>query len=371
MRYRRMPIEIEGPEQFGYDTIQYNLSESSVMDVPFRDLNLNLDHLLLSYENHMGKPALRDLILAGSEGLTTDHVMMTVGAAAALFIIATTLLNAGDHVLVVYPNYATNIETPRQIGANIELFPLMFENNYQLDIDALVNRIRPETRYVSITVPHNPTGATISRDDLYRLVEQVEAKGCRLLVDETYREMGYDEVLPIAASLSSRVISVSSLSKTYGLPGIRMGWLITQDATLMETFLAAKEQIFITNSILDEEVAYQYLLDKDAHLTRIRAMIARRLEIMREWIAEEPSMEWVEPRGGVVSFPRILPSLNINVDDFYHNLVMVHKTYVGAGHWFEANRRHMRIGFGWQTDDENLRVGLQHISQALRESLIP
>ncbi len=370
MHYRRMPIEVESPEQLGYSTILYNLAESSISDVRLGDLNLHLDDLVLAYSDHFGKPELRTLLTAGAPPLQPDHVLMTVGAAAALFIVATSLLAPGDHMLVVYPNYATNVETPRQIGANYEFFQLSFDSGFQIDIDALAARIRPETRYVSITVPHNPTGAMISEAQLRQLVALVESKGCLLLVDETYREMAYDSILPPAASLSSSVISVSSLSKTYGLPGIRLGWLMTQNATLMQTFLAAKEQIFISTSVLDEEVAYQYLLNHDSHLARIRAEIARNRALVQDWIAEEALMEWVEPQGGVVCFPRIKLDAPVDVERFYATLNGKYKTMVGPGHWFEQDRRHMRIGFGWP-DDAQLKTGLENISHALRESLLP
>ena len=368
MHYRRMPIEIESPEQLGYSTILYNLAESSITDARLGDLNLHLDDLVLAYSDHFGKPELRALLTAGSPPLQPDHVLLTVGAAAALFIVATSLLTPGDHMLVVYPNYATNVETPRQIGADTEFFQLTFDSGFQLDIDALAARIRPETRYVSITVPHNPTGAMISDAQLRQLIALVEAKGCLLLVDETYREMAYDSILPPAASLSPSVISVSSLSKTYGLPGIRLGWLMTQNAELMQTFLAAKEQIFISGSVLDEEVAYQYLLNRDAHLARIRADIARKRTLVQDWIAEEALMEWVEPQGGVVCFPRIKLDAPVHVERFYATLNGKYKTMVGPGHWFEQDRRHMRVGFGWP-DDTQLKTGLENISHALRESL--
>ncbi|HVU10340.1 MAG TPA: aminotransferase class I/II-fold pyridoxal phosphate-dependent enzyme [Phototrophicaceae bacterium] len=368
MRYRRMPIEIESPEQLGYDSILYNLCESSVTDARWSDLKLDLGDLVLAYGDHFGKPELRALLTHDYPPLQPDHVLLTIGAAAALFIISTSLLQPGDHMLVVYPNYATNVETPRQIGADYELFQLSFDRGYQIDIDALIARIRPNTRLVSITVPHNPTGATVSQSDLFRLIQAVESRGCLLLVDETYREMAYDQALPPAASLSPSVISVSSLSKTYGLPGIRLGWLMTQNAALMPTFLAAKEQIFISGSVLDEEVAYRYLLNKDTHLARIRSDIARKLAIVQEWVAEEALIEWVEPRGGVACFPRIKADVNVDLKRFYDALNGKYRTMVGPGHWFEQDDRHMRIGFGWPSDDQ-LRSGLENISHALRDTL--
>src|SRR5205085_3347216 len=116
---------------------------------------------------------------------------------------------------------------------------------------------------VSLTYPHNPTGATIDLDTLKKIVELIERKNTYLLFDETYRDMHFTSPPPLASTLSSRVISICSMSKSYGLPGIRIGWLVCKNTPLMETFLAAKEQIFITNSVVDEEIAYQYLLNKE------------------------------------------------------------------------------------------------------------
>ena len=103
----------------------------------------------------------------------------------------------------------------------------------------------------------------IDEETLRQIIEMIEGKNSWLLFDETYREMSFTSKLPVAASLSDRVISVGSMSKSFGLPGIRIGWLICRDKQLMETFLAAKEQILITNSVVDEEIAYRYLLNKE------------------------------------------------------------------------------------------------------------
>ncbi len=364
MHYRRMPIEVESPEQFGYDNIACNLAESSVTDGLLDDLDLDLKGLVLAYGDHFGKPELRQIIAADGDSLRPDDVLLTVGAAAALFIVSTSLLNAGDRLLVVFPNYATNIETPRQMGCEMDYFRLTFEQGYRLDVDALAERITPATRLVSLTCPHNPTGSMIARRDLERLVALVEARGIRLLFDETYREMSFAEELPPAASLSPNVISVSSLSKTYGLPGIRMGWILCRDPNLMQTFLAAKEQIFISNSVVDEKIAYQYLRRKAEHLGRIRAHIRQNFDIIRQWMSEQSDMEWVEPQGGCVCFPRIRPDSGVDVERFYTILNTVYKTWTGPGHWFESDRRHMRIGYGWPKREE-LEAGLRHISEAL------
>jgi aspartate/methionine/tyrosine aminotransferase len=367
-----MPIEEESPEQFGYERIRYNLTESSVRDRSLADLGVEVDDLLLFYGDHSGNETLRELVAAQSGGaaggLSRDDVLVTAGAAQALFIIATSLLDKGDHVVVVRPNYATNIETPRAIEADVSYLDLTFEEGFRIDAERLMTLVTPRTRYVSVTLPHNPTGVMMSEKDLRGLVARVESAGCRLLVDETYREMTFGEPLPVAATLSERAISVSSLSKTYGIPGIRTGWLVCRDADLMRTFLAAKEQIGICGSVVDEEIAARAFARREGWLTELRPVIAARLQVVRDWIEGEEMIEWVEPAGGVVCFPRIKPEVPVDVDEFYRVLGEVHGTYVGPGHWFEQDRRHMRIGYAWPLPEE-LEGGLAAISGSVRAAL--
>src|SRR5690349_23751896 len=194
-----MPIEIESPEQLGYDTITNNLSESSVADRRLGDLGIDIDvdHLLLCYGDHLGDPLLREVVAAGAENLGADDVVVTPGAAAALFATATALLDPGDHVVVVRTNYATNLETPRAIGADVDIVDLSYDDGWQLDVDRLADRVRPgDTRLISITCPHNPTGTLMSESALHAAIELAERSGAFLLVDETYRDLTHATPLP-------------------------------------------------------------------------------------------------------------------------------------------------------------------------------
>lgn len=150
MKYERMPIEVESPEEFGYDRIEYNLSESSVRDRTLGDLGIELGDLLLLYGEHMGHPELLETIAAASSGaagaVKPDEVLVTAGAAQALFIIATTLLEKGDHLVVIRPNYATNIFTPRAIEADISYLDLTFEEGWRIDVDRLTALMKPQTK---------------------------------------------------------------------------------------------------------------------------------------------------------------------------------------------------------------------------------
>jgi len=367
MRYARMPIEVESPEEFGYGNIRFNLSESSIADQTIAGLGLSIPDLTLLYTEHRGSRRLRELILGDAADLGPDDVLVTGGAAGALFIISTALLAPGDHLVVMRPNYATNLETPRAIGCDIDFIDLAFADGYRLDLDAVAAAIGPNTKLVSVTCPHNPTGVMLSRADLDALVALTAARGCRLLVDETYGDLSFHGPLPIAASLGEHVISVSSLSKAYGIPGIRIGWLITRDPAAQELFLAAKEQIAICGSVVDEWIAEQVLARRAEILAPTLAEMKRRLALVADWIAGEELLEWVPPSGGVVCFPRMTAEPAGGTEGFYRRLLETHGTYVGPGHWFEQSDRSFRLGYGWPTAAE-LEGGLAAISRALRKS---
>lgn len=362
MKYVRMPIEVESPEEQGYDTIRFNLSESSIRDRKLSDLRLKLDNLVLAYGAHRGAPQLRTLI-AERSGVSDLHVLTTAGAAGALFIIATTLLEKGDHLVVVRPNYATNLETPRAIGCEISTLDLKFEDGFALDVAALEKLLKPQTKLISITTPHNPTGVALADTTLKAVVALGEKSGVKVLVDETYRDMSFVPKPPVAASLSPNAISVSSMSKSYGIPGIRVGWIVCQDVKLLERFLAAKEQIGICGSIIDEAIAEVALADAPRFMEGVDKQLREALAIVEDWIAREKRMEWVKPEGGCVCFPRIKSGAAIDVERFYKELAARH-TLVGSGHWFEQDRRFMRIGYGWPLEAE-LKGGLAAISESL------
>jgi aspartate/methionine/tyrosine aminotransferase len=365
MRYVRMPIEVESPEEYGYGNIRYNLSESSIRDRSIAELGLTVSNLTLLYGEHRGSVRLRELVVADQAEVNAGDVLITGGAATALFIVSTALLSTSDHLVVVRPNYATNLETPRAIGCSVSCIDLRFEADFRLDFAELAAAITPQTRLVSVTCPHNPSGVMFTAEELSRLVALTQAKGCFLLVDETYRDLSYDGPLPLAASLGQHVISVSSLSKAYGIPGIRIGWLITRDPKLQEVFLAAKEQISICGSVVDEWIAEQVLARRGEFLDPTLAEMRRRRQLVSDWIGQEPLLEWVPPQGGVVCFPRMSADPPGGTAAFCRRLLENHGTYVGPGHWFEMSDSFFRLGYGWPTREE-LEAGLGAISQALR-----
>ncbi len=368
MDYQRMPIEVESPEEMGYSTIEYNLAESSVSDQRLGDLGVELDSLVLGYASHQGNVELREAI-AIDYGVSPSDILITPGAAAGLFFVNTALLDAHAGILVVRPNYATNIEVPRTLTCPIKIVDLRFEDGYRLDLDELASQIDSRTRLISVTYPHNPTGVVIGEAELKGLIVLAEKNDCYLLVDETYRDLRHaTSAPPLAASLSKRAISVSSVSKAYGLPGIRIGWIVSRDESLQSKFLAAKEQIVLCGSVVDEAIALQALRNRGSLLQPISKQNQRNFGMVMEWMAKTPGLEWVVPGGGVVCFPRVRAAVPVDMAAFYHTLLERFSTCVGPGHWFEQSTRSFRLGFGWEPE-EKLAQGLKNISQALALSI--
>ncbi|KAH0360797.1 aspartate/tyrosine/aromatic aminotransferase, partial [Aureobasidium melanogenum] len=346
MRYDRMLIEIEAPEEYGYDKIKNNLSESSFADQTLESLDLKIPNLKLIYNEHRGGTALRNLVVGGNDSLHEDHVLITSGAAGALSIISTSQLTPQSHLAISF-------------------IDLTYEEKFEIDIAAIEASIQPNTKIVSITCPHNPTGTLISEECLRQLVDITKKRGCLLLVDETYRDISYGRQLPIAASLGDHVISVCSLSKSFGAPGIRLGWLICKNRSLQTTFLAAKEQMSISGSVIDEWIAEQLLARKNEILSVTIAEMKIRRSIVAAWIEEEELLECVQPEGGIVCFPRMTKEPVGGTATFYKRLLEVHGTYIGPGHWFEMPDTSFRVGYGWPTRSE-LEEGLRAISRAMR-----
>jgi aspartate/methionine/tyrosine aminotransferase len=361
-----MPIEAESPEELGYDKLRFNLTESSLRDRAIGDLGVDLSSLVLCYTDHRGHPGLRDLVAArAGPNFVADDVILTAGAAAALFTIAVTLLDRGDHMIVLRPNYATNIETPRILGCEVDCLDLIFEQGFQIDLERLAAKIRPTTRLISLTAPHNPTGVSFPEDTLRAAVAMAERVGAYVLIDETYRDMSFAPKAPMGAGLGERVVSVASLSKSYGVPGIRLGWALSRDAKLMQRLLSAKEQIGICGSVVDEAIGHAVYSGADRWLEASGADLRGAFATVQAWMQREPLLEWVEPTGGCVCFPRIREGADVDPDRFYRALNHDHGAYVGPGHWFEQPDRYFRLGYGWPTPDE-LAGGLAAISAALR-----
>jgi len=367
MYFNRMLMEKEAPAQYGYERIKYNFCESSAMVKTFTEagIQFKLD-MLLNYTDHMGNKELRTLI-ASEYGLEANNVIIGAGSCMVLFIIYATLLGPGKHAVIMHPNYMANIEIGRSLGCDLDLYSLSFENNFQIDITRLRELIKPQTKLVSITYPHNPTGAAIDQVTLMEIVELCRENGSYLLLDEAYRDLTYGSALPHGATLGQHVISTETLSKGLGIPGIRIGWAVSSDTNLVKKFLAAKEQICICGSMIDEDFALQVLKNKPDLIPATRQDVINRFNIVKNFMAKQSYIEWIEPKGGAVCLPHIKNDIALDTDTFYEILNNKYGVFVGPGRWFEVDDRFFRLGFG-AISEKKLNEGLNLIVKAVEEA---
>jgi len=365
-----MTIEKEAPEEVGV-AIKYNLSESAVSDQTLDSLGIKIpSDTVLTYTEHKGSHKIRSLVAETCNDLVTaEDVLVTAGASTSLFIIKTAILGPQDHVIVTRPNYATNLEIPRSIGCDITFVDLDFDSQFRLDVDHIAASIRPgATKLISICSPNNPTGTVCTASELRSIASIAKNAGCYLLIDETYADLNYssDDRILRGAELGSHVITVSSMSKAYGVPGIRVGWLTTTDPALIERFLAAKEQISISGSVIDELVAEQILAQRAKLLPDTVADMRRRRDFVGAWVEKHQELvDWVKPEAGVMCFIKIKRGLDGGLKAFYKRLLDVHGVYVGRGSWFERDDSFFRLGYGWPTWEE-LQIGLKAIVEEIQ-----
>ena len=263
-----------------------------------------------------------------------------------------------------HPNYRSLYKILETIGCEVVHFPLEYDDGFVPDMARLTGCLTDDTRLLCITHPHNPTGSTITEDTLREIVELCEARGIVLLSDETYPEMDFEAALPPAASLSASAVSLSTMSKCFGLTGIRIGWIASQDRSLIEQVLNARERITITNTALGEHIALHVLNDKQRHLSAARDRVTANKAILCDWIDRQALVDWVEPTAGAVGLGR----LSAEVDDpdwLYDRLIEQYGTMTIPGKYFGVDNRFFRLGFGGEPPD--ISEGLRRFDQALAD----
>jgi aspartate/methionine/tyrosine aminotransferase len=359
MHFNRMPLE-DWFDRYQYE-IDYDIGESGIKYLNLDSLGVDLGSLGLRYGYHAGNPNLRSLISKEYEGFSPDQIAVTTGSSEANFSVIASLVDTSHHIVVEYPNYPSLYEVPRSLGLPYDLFQLTYEENFEPSLERLENLFKDGTSLVTLTHPNNPTGSVISERMLREVIELVEAHDAYLLHDETYRELCFSKPPPPAAILSDRALSMTTVSKAYGLPGIRIGW-VAGPKKIIESVRAVREQVTICNSTLSEAIASSALKQKDSILKNARERVQRNFEILKRWMSHQDSLEWIEPKGGVVAFPRL--KTNASTESLCRLLVTKYRTFSIPGYTFGMDR-HLRIGFGGNTDE--LNEGLARLKQAMEE----
>jgi aspartate/methionine/tyrosine aminotransferase len=263
--------------------------------------------LPLGYTETWGTPRLRDAVASTYTNCEPDDVLVFAGAEEALFWLPQLLLGPDEHAVVTVPNYQALETLPLATGADVTGVLLHESDGWRLDLDDVRAALRPTTRMIAVNFPNNPTGAVPDPGTWARLVALCDERGIRLVADEVYRglEMDPARTLTQAADLSSTAVSVNVMSKSYGLSGLRVGWIACRDHALLERLERHKHYTSICNAGPSEFLAALALRNAPALLARNRAIIAENLPLFDAFFARHQDLfEWTHPDGGAVAFPR-------------------------------------------------------------------
>jgi aspartate/methionine/tyrosine aminotransferase len=321
------------------------------------DARQRWDDLTLGYTETAGLPALRAEIASMYSGISPDDVLTFAGAEEAVYIAANVLLGPGDHMITTWPGYQSLYEVGRATGADVTLIELKPAQKWKIDIEALRRAVRPNTKLILLNVPHNPTGATLTHDEWRTVVDIAEAAGAYLFADEVYRLLEYNPAdrLPAACELSTRGLSLSVMSKAFGLAGLRVGWLVIRDSALRARMMAYKDYTTICNSAPSEILSLIALRARTRMLARSRSIVLRNLQLFHQLCMDRPQqLRMVAPQAGSVAFPELLGDTPIadaaDTLKTQHGVLVLPATVYGyPGNFF-------RIGFGKEDFDVGLRT---------------
>lgn len=265
-----------------------------------------LGSLRMGYTETFGAPGLRDAIAATYDSLGEQHILTFAGAEEGIFAAMQVLLSESDHAIVITPNYQAAETVPGSI-CDVTGVALDSRQNWSLDLDAVRDALRPNTRLISINFPHNPTGKVVDRETFDQLISIARERGIYVFCDEVYRllERSDDVRLPQVADVYERGLSLNVMSKAYGLPGLRIGWIATQDRETLSRMERAKHYLSICNSGPSEYLAEIALGCADRILERNREIIRGNLVLFEAFFAENTDLfDWEEPDGGCIAYPR-------------------------------------------------------------------
>jgi aspartate/methionine/tyrosine aminotransferase len=338
-----------------------SLSMSELLSMADPEMTDAWETLKLGYTESWGHPLLREEIARIYEQVAADGVI-TVVPEEGIFLAMHALLEPGDHVVCTFPAYQSLYEIARAIGCEVSTWEPDEERGWYFDIDDLESKLRPNTKLVVVNFPHNPTGFMPTRADFAALVELVSKQGWYLLSDEMYRflEVAPGTTLPAACDLYERAYSLSGLSKSFGLPGLRAGWLATQDLQGLERISQLKDYTTICASAPSELLATIALRSKERILIEQNERTRRNLSILDAFFERyQDQFSWNRPKGGSISFPRMLA-----VEDtfaFSEQVVAETGIMLAPSRAFQYSDNHLRIGFG----RENLPKVVDLFSQYL------
>jgi aspartate/methionine/tyrosine aminotransferase len=357
------------------DECKYNLAETCVSSMTLNEL-LELtgerDRILndilsvrLTYGHIKGSPGFKEGICSLYKKIMPENILTTHGAVGANSLVFNTLVEAGNEVISVIPVYQQHYSIPESLGANVKTLPLGIDNKFLPSLELLASYMNNNVKLVCINNPHNPSGSVMDKDYLLKLIDIVKPYNSFILCDETYRGLTHEgnNLTESIVDLYENGISTSSMSKTFSLAGLRIGW-VTALKDVIELILKHRDYNTISCGVIDDYLAALALSNKERIFGRNLKIIRSNIEVLDSWVNSDKNFSYIKPKGGTTAFIKL--NFDIPSTDFCLKLLKETGVLILPGSVMETEG-FVRIGYAFET--ELLKTGLEKISQFTKKLL--
>lgn len=320
------------------------------------------EELKLGYTESQGLPILREEISKLYSKLVPDDIMVLTPE-EGIFIAMNCVLGKGDHVICIAPSYQSLHQVVKSIGCDITFWKPNEEMNWYFNPDDIEKALQPNTRLIIVNFPHNPTGYLPSVEDYLRIVDIAKRNNLFLFSDEMYRYLEHDASLrlPSASDLYENAVSLSGMSKTFGLAGLRIGWLSTKNKELLEEMISFKDYTTICNSAPSEILAFIALRHNDVLVNSNLEKIKKNLQLFDDFINKHKRiLSWCKPNAGTIAFARL--NVNHSALHFCEEVVSETGIMLVPSEMFDYGDKHIRLGFGRKNLSEGLSIWDEYLN---------
>jgi aspartate/methionine/tyrosine aminotransferase len=337
----------------------YNLANSGLAGYPLAELPVKIEDLEINGPSYYGYEPLQNAI-AEKCAVATDCVVATNGASMANFLVLSATLSPGDEVLLEHPTYELLLSAAQHIGAEVKRFRRRFEDDFRIDPAEVAQAVTPRTRLIVLTNLHNPSSAPVERQTLQAIGAIARSARARVLVGEIYLDAQFGDTPPSAFHLGPEFVVTNSLTKVYGLSGLRCGWILAEPE-LAQRIWRLNDLMANIPAHAAELLSCIALANLDRIRERSRRILTSNHELFSRWLAERTDLQASDFSWGTIAFPRLLRG---SVSELCRVLQLKHETSVVPGEFF-GMPEHFRIGLGCET--EIFAEGLRRLGMALDE----
>ena len=362
-------FELERNQSLFENEVDYNLSESGVhplklTEILTEDEQTELLNKNLYYGYTNGTPEVRQRVAdIYSEDLTIENVLITSGSAEANFLSVMTLLEPGDEIIYMVPNYLQIFHLARSFGIVVKSLPIHQELGWQWDADELKSLVSPKTKMIAVCNPNNPTGALMTDAVMDEVIQIAKDSDCWLLSDEVYRgaELDGNECRSFAGATEKTIVN-AGLSKAYSLPGLRLGWSVGSKDYINKAW-SFHDYTVINVAYLSDWVASLILEEprRKKILNRTKDHLNQNLNLLCHWAESEPALTITRPQAAAITFAKL--NFSMKSEDFVFTLRDNYSVLLTAGKW-HGMEGYVRFGYG--TPAEYVMGGLERISHYLK-----